>query len=77
MRLYAGPPATVGTTLATGLDLWGDCLGCPTDGDLAKRHTRGNSLSILALAFLISYGTEDFFVFLDGLERAFTKQKTG
>jgi hypothetical protein len=28
MRPHLGPPATLGTTLAAGLDLWGDCLGC-------------------------------------------------
>jgi hypothetical protein len=28
MRPHPGPPATLGTTLAAGLDLWGDCLGC-------------------------------------------------
>jgi hypothetical protein len=31
MRPYLGPPATLGTTLAAGLDLWGDCLGCRRD----------------------------------------------
>jgi hypothetical protein len=25
------PPATLGTTLAAGLDLWGDSLGCRRD----------------------------------------------
>jgi hypothetical protein len=31
MRPYIGPPATLGTTLAAGVDLGGDCLGCRRD----------------------------------------------
>jgi hypothetical protein len=31
MRPYLRPPATLGTTLAAGLDLWGDCRGCRRD----------------------------------------------
>jgi hypothetical protein len=35
------------------------------------------SLSPLAIAFLVGYGTDIFFSVLDGLQQAFTKQKPG
>jgi hypothetical protein len=35
------------------------------------------SLSPLAIAFLVGYGTDIFFSVLDGLQQAFTRQKTG
>lgn len=38
--------------------------------------TQGNSLSLLAVAFLIGYATDVFFTFLDGLEQAFMKPKS-
>jgi hypothetical protein len=43
MRPYIGPPATLGTTLAAGLDLWGDCLGC-------RRHVHVDTAQLGALA---------------------------
>jgi hypothetical protein len=43
MRPYLGPPATLGTTLAAGLDLWGDCLGC-------RRDVRVDTAQLEALA---------------------------
>jgi hypothetical protein len=39
--------------------------------------TPGTSLSMLAIAFLIGYATDVFFTFLDGLEQAFMKSRTG
>jgi hypothetical protein len=36
----------------------------------------GDSLSLLAVAFLIGYATDVFFTFLDGLEQAFMKSKS-
>jgi hypothetical protein len=38
--------------------------------------TQGDSLSLLAVAFLIGYATNVFFTFLDGLEQAFMKGKS-
>jgi hypothetical protein len=38
--------------------------------------TPDNSLSLLAVAFLIGYATDIFFTFLDGLEQAFMKGKS-
>src|SRR5712672_285856 len=52
MRQHPGPPATLGTTLAAGLDLWGDCRGCRRDvhvdsaqlDSLADRYGRDAAL---------------------------------
>ena len=43
MRPYLGPPATLGTTLAAGLDLWGDCSGC-------RRHVHVDTAQLGVLA---------------------------
>ena len=42
MRPYLGPPATLGTTLAAGLDLWGDCLDC-------RRHVHVDTAQLESL----------------------------
>ena len=65
------PPAT-DTARFTMAAIGGEIVGLFSGFTLGP----GTSLSPLGLAFLIGYGTEIFFSFLDSLEQAFLKTKT-